>query len=89
MRATHSEQALRRVLAWLRWSGQELTPRLEQAALQALSEAVAAEESELFEATLRRLRKSVVLTSELDTSSLLIGPPYPPLRRSSIGYGKY
>jgi len=89
MRATPSEQALRRVLAWLRWSGHELTPRLEQAALQALSEAVAAEESELVEATLRRLRDSAMLTSEPDSPPMLISPPYPPLRRSSIGYGRY
>ncbi|GGI89639.1 hypothetical protein [Halopseudomonas pertucinogena] len=89
MRATHSEQALRRVLAWLRWSGHELTPRLEQAALQALSDAVAAEESELVEAALRRLRDNAMLTSDLSSRSMLISPPYPPLRRSSIGYGRY
>ena len=89
MRATSAEQALRRVLAWLRWSGHELSSRLEQAALQALSEAVAAEEPDLFEATLRRLRDNEQLATDYDSAPLLISPARPPLRRSSIGYGSY
>lgn len=89
MRATRSEQALRRTLAWLRWSGRELNPQLEQAALQALSEAVAAEEADLFEASMRRLELSGVLQREVGPLSLEGCVPAPPLRRSSIGYGSY
>lgn len=89
MRATRSEQTLRRVLAWLRWTGHELGPRLEQAALQALAEAVAAEEADLFGATLRRLRDSAGLMANSDGALLQVGPACPPLRRSSIGYGSY
>lgn len=81
MRATRSEQALRRILAWLRWSGQELNPQLEQAVLQVLSEAVAAGEADLFEASLRRLEVSPLPLRGCSSA--------PPLRRRSIGYGRY
>lgn len=89
MRATRSEQALRRILAWLRWSGQELDPQLEHAVLQALSEAVAAGEVDLFDASLRRIKTSGVLQQGISHLSFEGCAPAPPLRRSSIRYGRY
>lgn len=88
MRATRCEQALRRVLAWLRWSGSELNPQMEQAVLRALSDAVAANECDLFAATLCRLTDSGVLPAAVAVQ-LPCGGPTPALRRSSIGYGSY
>ena len=89
MRATRSEQALRRILAWLRWSGQALTPQQEQVALQALSEAVSAGEADLFGASLRRLEARGALQQEISPLLLHGCRSGPPLRRSSIGYGRY
>ena len=89
MRATRSEQALRRILAWLCWSGQTLTAQQEQAALQALSEAVSAGEADLFGASLRRLEARGALQQELGPLLLHCSRSAPPLRRSSIGYGRY
>ena len=90
MRATRSEQALRRLFAWLRWSGWELTPELERRALQALAEAVAAGEADLFSTSLRRLQDGGVLPADAAASVIEGCPaPTPPLRRSSIGYGSY
>lgn len=90
MRATHSEQALRRLLAWLRWSDLELTPQLERAALQVLAEAVAAGESDLFGASLRRLQDSGELPGDRVAPSIEAGSAMtPPLHRRSIGYGRY
>lgn len=89
MRATRSEQALRRILAWLRWNGQALGPQLEQAALQALSEALSAGEADLFGASLRRLEARGVLRQERSARLPHAGISAPPLRRSSISYGGY
>lgn len=86
MRATRSEQALRRVLAWLSWSGRELTPQLEQAALQALAEAIAAGETDLFGACLYRLQCGDPALAGTTCHCPQITPP---LRRSSIRYGQY
>ncbi len=87
MRATRSEQTLRRLYAWLRWDGQRLSPALEQAVLQALAEVVAAGEADLFGACLRELQRGGWL---LDGAARQACPlPAPPLRRSSIGYGSY
>lgn len=88
MRATRSEQSLRRIFAWLRWSGRELNPQLEKAALQALSDAVAAGETDLFGASLRRLENGGVL-GEVEPLSVPGFSPAPPLRRHSISYGRY
>ncbi|MFA5676885.1 MAG: hypothetical protein WC953_00555 [Pseudomonas sp.] len=90
MRATRTEQALRRILAWLSWAGWELTPPLEQAALQALAEAVAAGEVDLFGASLQRLRRGGALNgAEVDRIADNCPVLTPPIRRSSIGYGRY
>ena len=89
MRATRSEQALRRILAWLRWGGQPLTPQLEQAALQALSDAVSVGEADLFGGSLRRLETRGVLQQSHSALWLPDCRPAPPLHRSSIGYGRY
>lgn len=86
MRATRSEQTLRRVLAWLSWNGRELTPQLEQAALQALAEAIAADEADLFGASLHRLQSDGLA---LNTAAYSCPQVTPPLRRSSIRYGQY
>lgn len=90
MRATRSEQTLRRVIAWLRLAGWELTPSLEQAVLQALAEAVASGDADLFGTSLRLLQRDGVLS--VDTRMAAVqdhSVPTPPLRRSSIGYGSY
>ena len=90
MRATRSEQALRRLLAWLRWSGCELTPELECTVLQVLAEAVAAAETDLFSASLRGLQDCGVLSADAAAPIIEGCPaPMPPLRRSSISYGSY
>ena len=90
MRATRSEQALRRIFAWLRWSGWELAPELERRVLQALADAVAAGEADLFGASLRRLQEGGVFPADAAASIIEDCPaPMPPLRRSSIGYGSY
>ncbi len=90
MRATRSEQALRRLFAWLRWSGWELTPELERTVLQVLAEAVAAGEADLFSASLRGLQDWKALPGAAATPTLEDCPaPMPPLRRSSISYGSY
>lgn len=89
MRATRSEQALRRLFAWLRWSGWELTPQLERSVLQVLAEAVAAGESDLFGASLRRLEECGALPAAAAPIMAARTAPTPPLRRSSIGYGSY
>src|SRR5690554_7306232 len=62
MRATRSEQTLRRLFAWLRWSGQELTPELEQAILQTLAEAVEAGAQDLFGVCLCTLQERGLVT---------------------------
>lgn len=93
MRAAVSEVALRRVLAWLRWAGRDLTPDLERAALQAMADSVAEDSADLFGACMQRLQAN----GELAAADRLtaIGNPYPaapvapPLRRGSIGYGDY
>lgn len=86
MRATRSEQTLRRVLAWLSWNGRELTPQLEQAVLKALAEAIAAGEADLFGASLQRLQcDDAALTGAAHNCPKVT----PPLRRSSIRYGQY
>ena len=90
MRATRSEQTLRRLYAWLRWDGQTLTPALEQAVLQALAEVVAAGEPDLFGACLRELQRGGWLVGSAgNAAGEVCPPPTPPLRRSSIGYGSY
>ena len=90
MRATRSEQALRRLFAWLRWSDWELTPELECRVLQVLAEAVAVGEADLFGASLRRLQEGGVFPADAAASIIEDCPaPMPPLRRSSIGYGSY
>lgn len=87
MRATRSEQTLRKLNAWLRWSGWEWTPQLEQAVLQALAEAVATEEADLFGASLQLLQRNRAATPAAAIQDC--PTPAPPLRRSSIGYGSY
>lgn len=90
MRATRSEQTLRRLFAWLRWSGRELTPALECRVLEVLAETLVAGEADLFSASLRRLRDRGVLP--VDAAAPVVDDcpaPMPPLRRSSIGYGRY
>ncbi|WP_193074050.1 hypothetical protein [Pseudomonas sp. FME51] len=93
MRATVSEVALRRVLAWLRWAGQELTPDLERAALQAMADSVAEGSADLFGACMQHLQDSGELASA-DRGATTgrhnpTAPVAPPLRRGSIGYGDY
>lgn len=90
MRATGSEQTLRRILAWLRFSGRELTPQLEQAALQALAQAVASGEPDLFGTSLRRLQGDDLLTDVSRADAMVPARiATPPLRRGSIAYGSY
>lgn len=86
MRATRSEQTLRRLFAWLRWSGQELTPQLEQAILQTLAEAVEAGAQDLFGVCLCTLQERGLVTRPGPVRVPMISPP---LHRSSIGYGSY
>ena len=90
MRAAVSEVALRRVLAWVRWAGQELTPDLERAALQAMADSVAEGSADLFGACMQRLQDSGALASvDLVNRQISTAPVVPPLRRGSIGYGDY
>ena len=90
MRATGSEQTLRRILAWLRFSGWELTPQLEQGALQALAEAVASGDPDLFGASLELLQRDPALAADPGDDSLSPHRSTPPrLRRASIAYGSY
>lgn len=90
MRATRSEQTLRRLLAWLRWSGRELTPELEYTVLQVLAEAVAVGETDLFSAGLRGLHNCGALPGDIAAPIIEDCPaPMPPLQRSSISYGSY
>ncbi|SDR78579.1 hypothetical protein SAMN05216198_0408 [Halopseudomonas litoralis] len=93
MRATVSEVALGRVLAWLRWAGRDLTPDLERAALQAMADSVAEGSTDLFGACMQRLQAGGELAaadrrappgSQCPAASVA-----PPLRRGSIGYGEY
>lgn len=90
MRAALSEVALRRVLAWLRWAGQELTPDLERAALQAMADSVAEGSADLFGTCMQRLQDSGELASA-DPAGRPIpaASVVPPLQRGSIGYGDY
>lgn len=85
MRATASEIALRRVLAWLRWTGHDVTPDIERQAMQAMAEVMAIGASDLFGGCLERLGyqpQSPLVISEL-------APIAPPMRRGSIRYGDY
>ncbi|PRB77483.1 hypothetical protein [Pseudomonas sp. MYb185] len=88
MRATTAEHALRRVLAWLRWAGWELTPELQQAVLQALADSIAAQQGDLFGACLQALQQRGLLQRQ-GTSDTVCPPLVPPLQRGSIGYGEY
>lgn len=88
MRATPSEQALRRILAWLRWAGWTLTPQLQQAVLQALTDSIAAQQADLFGASLQLLRQRGMLP-EPPPAQLRCPPLAPALQRGSIAYGDY
>lgn len=92
MRATVSEVALRRVLAWLRWAGRDLTPDLERAVLQAMADSATEGSADLFSACLEHLQASGALAAadrRAITGGGLSAPAAPPLQRGSIGYGEY
>jgi len=88
MRATASEQALRRILAWLRWAGWRLTPELQQAVLQALADSTAAQQPDLLGASLRLLQQRGMLPEPAPVQ-VRCPPLAPALQRGSIAYGDY
>lgn len=85
MRATASEIALRRVLAWLRWTGHAVTPDIERQAMQAMAEVMTLAKSDLFGGCLEHLGyqpQAPLISSDFP-------PMMPPMRRGSIIYGDY
>ncbi|MFA5495932.1 MAG: hypothetical protein WC247_14275 [Porticoccaceae bacterium] len=80
MRATTTEITLRRVLAWLRWSGLDITPQLQRQVLQAMTDALADNPPDLFGACLGRLAADTGLPPRATA---------PALSRGSIAYGDY
>lgn len=85
MHATASEITLRRVFAWLRWSGQDITPHMQQQVLRALADTLQAEAADLFGGCLERLCYQIPSPTAVPPAEIMA----PPLRRGSISYGEY
>lgn len=85
MRATASEIALRRVLAWLHWNDQQITADIEQQVMQAMASTMAAGATDLFGGCLQRMGCHTELPLEMPALKIMA----PPLQRGSISYGDY
>lgn len=83
MHPTRSEVALRRLLAYLGWSGVAITPEVERCALETVAQALDSDESELIAACMQRLAQHAPAPQRA------VGVVAPPIRRGSIAYGDY